>query len=162
MPEYPERLPLQIPQWFSYLYRKIPCASPTKGCIYFPFDITYIYILLFFTSNKQDLFQLTFPCLLYRHLPAFADVCFLSDFDQSFFLCKKPVNTNVYGLSQAPFLWRFAPPSAAGCAPRVGLEPTTTRLTAECSTIDWYTTVKIQGRNTRFSCIDLLCWCLLP
>ena len=34
---------------------------------------------------------------------------------------KKPVNTSVYGLFPAP---------------RVGLEPTTTRLTAECSTIE--------------------------
>ena len=28
------------------------------------------------------------------------------------------------------------PPKATGRAPRVGLEPTTTRLTAECSTIE--------------------------
>ena len=37
------------------------------------------------------------------------------------FLRKKPINTDVYRLFQAP---------------RVGLEPTTTRLTAECSTIE--------------------------
>ena len=41
---------------------------------------------------------------------------------------KKTANTNVYGLSQVPSLRHFTP--------RVGLEPTTTRLTAECSTIE--------------------------
>ena len=57
-------------------------------------------------------------------LPVFTGSCFLSVLfliGAKFFPCKKPVNTDVYGLPLAP---------------RVGLEPTTTRLTAECSTIE--------------------------
>ena len=46
-------------------------------------------------------------------------------------ISKKPVNADVYG-----------PSVAIATAPRVGLEPTTTRLTAECSTIDRYATGK--------------------
>ncbi len=41
---------------------------------------------------------------------------------------KKPANTNVYRLSSVILLTLLPP--------RVGLEPTTTRLTAECSTIE--------------------------
>ena len=45
---------------------------------------------------------------------------------------KKPVNTSVYGLSLTP---------------RVGLEPTTTRLTAECSTIELSRIIIFEGHN---------------
>ena len=58
---------------------------------------------------------------VYISMPAFADVSFFLTLISPFSLCRKPANTDVYGLSFAP---------------RVGLEPTTTRLTAECSTIE--------------------------
>ncbi len=51
-------------------------------------------------------------------------VCFTSVYYTIFIYfgnTKKPVNTDVYGLFQTP---------------RVGLEPTTPRLTAACSTIE--------------------------
>ena len=70
--------------------------------------------------SGSPLFQLTVTDLL-------SQVFFLSAFISRFFSQKKPVNADVYGLSQAPFPWRFAPPPAAGLAPRVGLEPTTTQ-----------------------------------
>ena len=63
-------------------------------------------------------FRLTFLCLL---LQAFALSLFFFHRGQEISPCKKPANADVYGLFPTP---------------RVGLEPTTTRLTAECSTIE--------------------------
>ena len=54
-------------------------------------------------------------------LPAFSWHLPFSGFYKIFSDSKKPANADVYGLFPAP---------------RVGLEPTTTRLTAECSTIE--------------------------
>ena len=64
-------------------------------------------------------FQLTFLCLLLQTFVFFLTLI------SPLSLFKKPVSTNVYGLY-----------SYYCIAPRVGLEPTTTRLTAECSTIE--------------------------
>lgn len=51
-----------------------------------------------------------------------------------FFSCKSPQTQMFAGfLATAP---------AAGYAPRAGLEPTTTRLTAVCSPSDWYVIIK--------------------
>ena len=60
-------------------------------------------------------FQLTFSCLL------FTGICLFPVIISHFLDSEKPANTDVYGLCLTP---------------RVGLEPTTTRLTAECSTIE--------------------------
>ena len=55
------------------------------------------------------------------HTPAFTAMQSIFCFSDLSSERQKPVNTDVYGLLLAP---------------RVGLEPTTTRLTAECSTIE--------------------------
>ena len=74
-------------------------------------------------TQFRSAFRLPLTCLLLQP-------CALSyPFPKCLRQLKKPVNTDVYGSLQ------FAAP-AAHFAPRVGLEPTTTRLTAVCSTIE--------------------------
>ena len=73
-------------------------------------------------ARSRFIFRLTLTCL-------FLQPCdLLCLFQGLTFKQRKTANTDVYGLSQTP---------------RVGLEPTTPRLTAACSTIDTVTYRKI-------------------
>lgn len=83
-------------------------------------------------------------CLLHRLLSQTFAFFLVSP---PFLFLQKPANINVCGLFHAPFLWRFAPPPAAGYAPQAGLEPTALRLTAECSTSDGFTYRKMLNQK---------------